>query len=72
MIEKLTQKLQVLLSEEEVTMINRIIINEAIESDKRPVSISRFIRDIIRTEIKNKSNDIKVKPNIKKLIQKKL
>ncbi len=70
MIEKLTQKLQVLLSEEEVTMINRIIINEAIESDKRPVSISRFIRDIIRTEIKNKSNDIKVKPNIKKLIQK--
>lgn len=70
MIEKLTQKLQVLLSEEEVTMVNRIILNEAIESGERPVSISRFIRDIIRTEIENKGNDIKVKPNIKKLIQK--
>ena len=58
-MDKLTKKLQVLLSEDEVTMINRIILNEAIETGQRPVSVSAFIRDIIRIEINKKGNDIK-------------
>ena len=68
-MDKLTKKLQVLLSEDEVTMINRIILNEAIETGERPVSVSAFIRDIIRIEINKKGNDIKPwdKANIKKL-----
>jgi|TARA_B110000908_G_C10268273_1_gene467135 hypothetical protein len=68
-MDKLTKKLQVLLSEDEVTMINRIILNEAIETGQRPVSVSAFIRDIIRIEINKKGNDIKPwdKANIKKL-----
>lgn len=68
-MDKLTKKLQVLLSEDEVTMINRIILNEAIETGQRPVSVSAFIRDIIREEIDKKGNDIKPwdKQNIKKL-----
>ena len=68
-MDKLTKKLQVLLSEDEVTMINRIILNEAIETGQRPVSVSAFIRDIIRIEIDKKGNDIKPwdKENIKKL-----
>ena len=68
-MDKLTKKLQVLLSEEEVTLINRIILNEAIETGQRPISISAFIREIIREEIEKKGNDIKPwdKSNIKKL-----
>jgi len=68
-MDKLTRKLQVLLSEEEVTLINRIILNEAIETEQRPISISAFIRDIIREEIEKKANDIKPfkKIDIKKL-----
>ena len=68
-MDKLTKKLQVLLSEDEVTMINRIILNDAIENEKRPVSTSAWIRDIIRKEIEGKSGDIKPwdKSNIKKL-----
>lgn len=68
-MDKLTKKLQVLLSEDEVTLINRIILNEAIETRQRPISISAFIRDIIRQEIEKKGNDIKPwdKVNIKKL-----
>jgi hypothetical protein len=68
-MDKLTKKLQVLLSEDEVTMINRIILNEAIETGQRPVSVSAFIREIIREEIDKKGNDIKPwdKENIKKL-----
>lgn len=68
-MDKLTKKLQVLLSEDEVTMINRIILNEAIETGQRPVSVSAFIRDIIRIEIDKKGNDIKPwdRENIKKL-----
>lgn len=68
-MDKLTKKLQVLLSEDEVTLINRIILNDAIESGERPISISAFIRDIIRTEIDKRSEEIKSfnKIDIKKL-----
>ncbi len=71
-MDKLTKKLQVLLSESEVTSINRIILNEAIESGERPVSISAFIRDIIRKEIELKADSILEwnKDNIKKLKKK--
>lgn len=58
-MDKLTKKLQVLLSEDEVSLINRIILNEAIETGERPISISAFIREIIRQEIENKVNDDK-------------
>jgi len=58
-MDKLTKKLQVLLSEDEVSLINRIILNEAIETGERPVSISAFIRDVIREEIEKKANNIK-------------
>lgn len=68
-MDKLTKKLQVLLSEDEVSLINRIILNEAIETGQRPISISAFIRDVIREEIEKKANIIKPfeKIDIKKL-----
>lgn len=68
-MDKLTKKLQVLLSEDEVTLINRIILSEAIETGQRPISISAFIRDVIRTEIDKRSDEIKNfnKIDIKKL-----
>jgi len=68
-MEKLTKKLQVLLSEDEFTAINRIILNDAIEGGERPVSISAFIRTIVRKEIDLKADSIKEwnKDNIKKL-----
>lgn len=68
-MDKLTKKLQVLLSEDEVSLINRIILNEAIETGQRPISISAFIRDVIREEIEKKVNSIKPfeKIDIKKL-----
>lgn len=71
-MDKLTKKLQVLLSEDEVTIINRIILNEAIESDERPISVSAFIRRIVRDEIDRKSDDLKEwkKDNLKKLKKK--
>ena len=68
-MDKLTKKLQVLLSEDEVTSINRIILNDAIETSERPVSISAFIREIVRKEIDLRADSIKEwnKDNIKKL-----
>lgn len=71
-MDKLTKKLQVLLSEDEVTSINRIILSTAIENGERPVSVSAFIRDIIRREIELKSDSIIEwnKDSIKKLKKK--
>ena len=36
-------------------MVNRIILNEAIESEARPISVSAFIRDLIQREIKQRT-----------------
>jgi hypothetical protein len=68
-MDKLTKKLQVLLSDDEVTAINRIILNDAIEGGERPVSVSAFIRNVIRREIEMRGDSIKEwnKDNIKKL-----
>lgn len=53
--DKLTKKLQVLLTEDEVNLVNRIILNEAIESESRPISVSAFIRELIQREIKHRT-----------------
>ena len=71
--DKLTKKLQVLLSEDEVFILNRIILNDAIEREERPISISAFIRELIRLEIDNRSDESKIwdKNKINKLKSKK-
>lgn len=60
MSSKLTNKLQVLLSEDEVSVLNRIILNDAIQNGKRPISMSAFIRELIRTEIESRDEEEKV------------
>jgi hypothetical protein len=70
---KLTKKLQVLLTEDEVSAVNRLILNEAILNQARPVSISAFIRQLIQSEIQLKSEGEQlsiVKKHVDKLINK--
>jgi hypothetical protein len=57
--DKLTKKLQVLLSEDEVFILNRIILNDALENQERPISISAFIRELIRKEIEKRPEENK-------------
>jgi hypothetical protein len=66
---KLTKKLQVLLTEYEVNQINRIILNEALETETRPVSVSAFIRNLIQEDLTKKTVEQKsyVKQNLKNL-----
>jgi len=72
MSHKLTNKLQVLLSEEEVSTLNRIILNDAIQNGKRPISMSAFIRELIRAEIESRDEEEKVfgKEKLKQLKKK--
>lgn len=67
--DNLTKKLQVLLTEEEVNMVNRIILMDALESDNRPISTSAFIRELIQLEISRRmpSQRSITKDNIKNL-----
>ena len=69
MSDKLTKKLQVLLTEEEVRSVNRVILNEALETEQRPVSVSAFIRSLIQDELSKKSIEQKsiIKQNLKNL-----
>ena len=48
---KLTKKLQVLLTEDEVAGVNRCILTDAVETETRPVSVSAWIRDLIKKEL---------------------
>jgi len=69
MSDKLTKKLQVLLTEGEVREVNRVILNEALEQEERPISVSAFIRNLIQEELSKKSVEQKsiIKQNLKNL-----
>tara|TARA_B110001450_G_scaffold256137_1_gene285591 strand:+ start:51 stop:269 length:219 start_codon:yes stop_codon:yes gene_type:complete len=72
MSDKLTKKLQVLLTEDEVREVNRVILNEALETEQRPISVSAFIRNLIQGELSKKSVEQKsiIKQNLKNLKKK--
>ena len=55
MSDKLTKKHQVLLTEDEVREVNRVILNDALESETRTISVSAFIRNLIQNELSNRS-----------------
>lgn len=40
-----------LITDEEVQALNIIILNDALEAEQRPISVSAFIRELIRREI---------------------
>ena len=52
---KLTKKLQVLLTEDEVAAVNRVILNDAMDTESRPISVSAWIGDLIKKELSVKS-----------------
>jgi plasmid stability protein len=72
MSDKLTKKLQVLLTEEEVREVNRVILNDALDTETRPISVSAFIRNLIQEELAKKSVEQKsiIKQNLKNLKKK--
>ena len=67
MSDKLTKKLQVLLTEDEVREVNRVILNDALEAEQRPISVSAFIRNLIQDELSKRSVEQKsiLKQNLK-------
>jgi plasmid stability protein len=69
MSDKLTKKLQVLLTEDEVREVNRVILNDALEQEQRPISVSAFIRNLIKDELSKRSVEQRsyIKQNLKNL-----
>lgn len=58
-----------LLTEDEVNQINYIILNNALSEERRPVSISAFLRILIQKELNKRSIEEKttIKHNLKNL-----
>ena len=54
MSEKLTEKLQVLLTSEEVSQLNRVILHDALQSKSKRQPVSAFIRQLIKEALKKK------------------
>ena len=53
-----TEKIQVLLSEEDLTDLSRKIAKSALAKGDAPVSISHYVRKLIRRDLgKSSSND---------------
>lgn len=69
MSDKLTKKLQVLLTEDEVREVNRVILNDALDREVRPISVSAFIRNLIQDELSKRSVEQRsyIKQNLKNL-----
>jgi hypothetical protein len=69
MSDKLTKKLQVLLTEDEVREVNRVILNEALDREIRPISVSAFIRNLIQEELSRRDVEQRsyIKQNLKNL-----
>ena len=69
MSDKLTKKLQVLLTEDEVRDVNRVILNDALDQERRPVSVSAFIRSLIQSELDRRTVEQRsyIKQNLKNL-----
>ena len=69
MSDKLTKKLQVLLTEGEVREVNRIILNDALDNETRPISVSAFIRNLIKSELSIRTVEQRsyIKQNLKNL-----
>ena len=69
MSDKLTKKLQVLLTEGEVREVNRVILNDALDRESRPISVSAFIRNLIKDELSKRSVEQRsyIKQNLKNL-----
>lgn len=81
-MDKLTEKIQVLLSPKDVELLNNIMLGKAIKIGKRPTPLSTFIRAILRKFIEEETshqysfteehvNEI-LKTRIKDLYKKKL
>ena len=69
MSDKLTKKLQVLLTEGEVREVNRVILNDALDREVRPISVSAFIRNLIQEELSRRDVEQRsyIKQNLKNL-----
>ena len=69
MSDKLTKKLQVLLTEDEVREVNRVILNDDLDQERRPVSVSAFIRSLIQLELDRRTVEQRsyIKQNLKNL-----
>lgn len=52
LVDKLIKKIQVLLTEPEFEELNNIILSEALKNKQRPRSVSAFVRELVKKEIK--------------------
>jgi hypothetical protein len=56
LVDKLIKKIQVLLTEPEFEELNNIILSEALKNKQRPKSVSAFVRELVKKEIKRIDN----------------
>lgn len=51
MSEQLVEKIQVLISKEDLKELNNMILNNALNTGGRPVPLSTFVRNLLKREI---------------------
>lgn len=70
MSNNVTEKIQVLISAEDMSSLNSLIMIDAIQKSERPVPLSTFVRQIIKDYIEERSECLEQKSfvgdNVKK------
>lgn len=59
-----TEKIQVLLTQDDMEQLNIILLMEALENNSKPESLSSYVRTIIRDYIKSYKHNEKLKNKI--------
>lgn len=53
-----TEKIQVLISKQDMTNVNTLLMKEALENGERPIPLSTFVRDLIKKYIEDNKNSL--------------
>lgn len=75
--EQLVEKIQVLISKEDLRELNSIILKNALDTGERPVPLSTFVRNLLKREIqtyhqiKNSPQKSYVEEDVKELTKNK-
>jgi hypothetical protein len=76
--EQLIEKIQVLISKEDLRELNTIILNNALDAGSRPEPLSTFVRNLLKREIqlyhqrKNREQKSFIREEVKEITKNKI
>ena len=69
MSDNVTEKIQVLVSSQDMTLLNSLIMMDALHEGNKPVALSTFVRELIKDYINNNIHRLEQRSFAKEEVQ---